>query len=171
MISADKLIQKLNLSPHPEGGYFRETYRSDESIAGHQLPRRYDGDRSFSTAIYFLLKRKQFSAYHLLQSDEVWHFHLGSPLTIYCIAPDGTRTDIVLGNDINGGETLQAIIGKGIWFAAAVNDKSSYSLVGCTMAPGFDFADFTLGERKKLIDTFPQHRKIITELTYDNTTG
>ena len=169
MISADKLIQKLNLSPHPEGGYFRETYRSDESIPGRHMPRRYIGERSFSTSIYFLLKGKQFSAFHLLQSDEIWHFHLGSPLTIYCIATDGKRTDILLGHDIDEGQRPQAVIEKGTWFAAAVNDRSSYSLVGCTMAPGFDFADFTLGERKILIDSFPQHGKIIRELTYDNT--
>jgi uncharacterized protein len=169
MIPADKIIHHLNLTPHPEGGYFRETYRSGESIPGRNMPRRYRGDRSFSTAIYFLLKGKQFSAFHVLQSDEIWHFYLGSPLTIYCIAPDGTRTDILLGNEINKGQKPQTVIEKRTWLAAAVNDTSSYSLIGCTMAPGFDFADFTLGDRKQLIDSFPQHGKIIRELTYENT--
>lgn len=165
MFNVDAIIQQLNLSPHPEGGYFRETYRSDETIAAGHLPNRYNGDRAFSTAIYFLLKGDQFSAFHRLKSDEGWHFYRGSSLTIYCIAPDGSRTDITLGNDIENGETPQAVIKKGTWFAAAVNDTSPYTLVGCTVVPGFDFSDFEMGEREELIKEFPQHAKLIGKLT------
>jgi len=168
MVNADTLIQQLNLSPHPEGGYFRETYRSDEKIAAAHLPNRYNGDRAISTAICFLLKGNEYSAFHRLKSDEVWHFYLGSSLTIYCIDPDGTRTDIILGDDIKNGEMPQAVIEKGYWFAAAVNDTSSYTLVGCTVAPGFDFSDFEMGEWKELIENFPQHKVIIERFTARN---
>ncbi len=165
MNEVEKLIKELNLSPHPEGGYFRETYRCNESIEKEHLPERYDGNRSISTAIYFLLKGDQYSAFHRLKSDEIWHFYRGSPLTIYCISPDGERTDVILGNNIENGESPQAVIKKGTWFAAAMNDTSSYTLVGCTVAPGFDFSDFEMGEREELIQNFPQHEKLINELS------
>ncbi len=168
--TANKLINHLNLSPHPEGGYFRETYRSDEAIPGEHLPERYGNERSFSTAIYFLLKGEQLSAFHRLKSDEMWHFYSGSPLTIYCILPEGKRKDIVLGNNLEKGETPQAVIRAGTWFGAAVNDTSSYTLAGCTVAPGFEFDDFEMGERMKLIEMFPQHEKLIRVLTREDRT-
>lgn len=168
MDEAEILIETLNLSPHPEGGYFRETYRCNESIAKEHLPERYDGNRSFSTAIYFLLKGVQFSAFHCLKSDEMWHFYCGSSLSMYCISPDGKRTDTILGTGIEKEETPQVIIPAGTWFAATVKNSSSYSLVGCTVAPGFEFSDFEMGDRKQLIKNFPLHEKLITMLTKEN---
>ena len=100
----------------------------------------------------------------------MWHFYSGSPLTIYCILPEGKRKDIVLGNNLEKGETPQAVIRAGTWFGAAVNDTSSYTLAGCTVAPGFEFDDFEMGERMKLIEMFPQHEKLIRVLTREDRT-
>jgi hypothetical protein len=158
-------IQKLNLKPHPEGGYFAETYRSDEWIKGMHLPQRYAGDRSFSTAIYFLVEGGSFSALHRIQSDELWHFYTGSTLTIDVIHPDGKAEVISLGPDCEKGEIFQAVVKAGCWFGSAVNNISGYALVGCTVAPGFDFADFELADRTNLIKLFPDHCHMIEKLT------
>jgi predicted cupin superfamily sugar epimerase len=161
MKSAEYWIKNLDLQPHPEGGYFRETYRSVEIISKRALPERFSGDRVFSTCIYYLLDRDQYSAFHAIQQDEVWHFYEGSPLTLYILDPNGTYTSVKLGRDPEAREFLQAIVGAGSWFAAAVNDTESYSLVGCTVAPGFDFADFKLADRQQLLELFPDHRDLI----------
>ncbi|MCC6445134.1 MAG: cupin domain-containing protein [Armatimonadetes bacterium] len=158
-------IEKLNLSPHPEGGYFRETYRSAETARQDHLPARYGGARSFSTAIYFLLEGRRTSALHHLKSDEVWHFYAGSPVILSLIAPDGSLSVIRLGGDPERGESFQAVIPAGHWFGAEVEDASSYALVGCTVAPGFDFSDFELGRKEGLLAQFPQHEAIIRKLT------
>lgn len=163
--TADYWINKLQLQEHPEGGYFRETYRSDEILDADQLPDRYDTAHSFSTAIYYLLKGNQFSAFHRLKSDEVWHFYAGSSLTIHIISEAGEYAQIKLGDDFNAEEIFQAVIPAGSWFGATVDDKSSFTLVGCTIAPSFDFSDFELGNREKLLKQFPQHRAIIERLT------
>ncbi len=158
-------IEKLNLTKHPEGGYFKEIYRSDEIIKKQHLPLRFSGDRSFSTSIYYLLDKNDFSAFHKIKSDEQWHFYAGTSLSIFVISPSGDVETIVLGNDPDKGERLTAIIKKNYWFAAKPNDKNSYSLVGCTVAPGFDFNDFILGKREDLVKEFPQHSKIIVAMT------
>jgi len=158
-------IQKLQLSEHPEGGYFKETYRSDEFIDGGHLPERFTGARSLSTAIYFLLEGTQFSAFHRIKSDELWHFYTGSSLTLYVIDPKGSLSQIKLGSDFENGEVFQAVVKAGCWFGAVVNDPTSYSLVGCTVAPGFDFRDFELGERQKLLAWYPEHKVAIEKLT------
>lgn len=143
-MTADDWIKELQLKKHPEGGYFRETYRSDESIPQNALPSRYKGGRDFSTAIYFLLKSDQASALHRIQSDELWFFHDGSPIEITVKSPGGNDQKIMLGKDILSGECLQAVMPKQYWFSARVLKPDSYTLVSCTVSPGFDFADFEL---------------------------
>jgi predicted cupin superfamily sugar epimerase len=165
MKDAGYWIKNLELIEHPEGGYFREIYRSPEAISKDSLPTRYEGDRSFSTSIYFLLIQEQFSAFHRLKSDELWHFYLGSPLAIHIIDEDGNYSTAKLGKDFEKGEVFQTAIKAGSWFGAAADDVSSYSLVGCTVAPGFDFADFELGDREELSKRYPEHRAIIERLT------
>lgn len=165
MKTADYWIEKLDLKPHLEGGYYKETYRSGEVIPLKTLPERFSGDRVFSTCIYFLLNKDNISAFHRIKQDELWHFYDGSSLTIHIIDPDGSYFISKLGKDIDKGESLQVIVKGGCYFAAEVNDKKSYTLAGCTVAPGFDFADFEMPDRNILIELFPGHMDIIIKLT------
>ena len=158
-------VQRLALNEHPEGGHFREVYRSHERIGAASLPSRYDGARSFSTSIYFLLQGGEVSRLHRLKSDELWHFYAGSPLTIHVLSEQGDYSTVVLGSDPERGEEFQAVVKAGWWFGATVNDSASYSLVGCTVAPGFDYQDFELADREELARAFPQHRQMIVRLT------
>lgn len=163
--TADFWIDHLSLGKHPEGGYFKEVYRAGEFIQKKGLPQRYSSFRSFSTSIYFLLKGEEFSAFHRIKSDEVWHFYEGAPLIIYILIPDGKSIQVRLGRNPEKNETLQFVIPKGAWFAAQPLEKNSYSLVGCTVAPGFDFDDFELGSREVLTRTFPKYEKLISQFT------
>jgi len=165
MNKADILIEKLDLKPHPEGGYFKETYRSNEVILNNNLPIRFSGNRCFSTSIYFLLKSEDFSAFHKINQDEVWHFHEGSPIRIHQISPKGEYSSILLGNDIVNGQLFQHVVPANYWFGATVENKESYTLVGCTVAPGFEFDDFVLAQREELTQLFPKHSEIVTKLT------
>jgi predicted cupin superfamily sugar epimerase len=167
-LTAAYLIEKLDLNPHPEGGYFTETYRSTEMLSKEHLPGRYAGARDFSTAIYFLLEGSQFSALHRIKSDELWHFYTGSRLIIYVIKPGGTLETINLGADLASGDTFQAVVKAGCWFGSKVEDVDSFALVGCTVAPGFDFADFEIAARTELIARYPQHKQTIEKLTNQN---
>lgn len=163
--SAEYWIEHLRLVPHPEGGHFRETYRAAESIAGAHLPARYGGARAHSTAIYFLLRAPEVSALHRIKSDEIWHFHAGGPLVVSAIRPDGERRDLTLGPDPDDGQTLQAMVPAGDWFGAALGPGAPYALVGCTVSPGFEFADFELADRRTLVARYPQHAALIQRLT------
>lgn len=165
MNDADYWIEKLNLELHPEGGYFREVYRSDENIAMKALPDRYNDNRSFSTSIYFLLKGEQISSFHRIKSDETWHFYQGTTLKLFIIGIDGTLTTRLLGNKIEEEESLQITIPRNNWFGGKVVDKNSFALLGCTVAPGFHFDDFELAEKQKLINKLPKHKDLIEELT------
>lgn len=159
------LIENLKLEKHIEGGYFSETYRSDTIIKKDCLPINFKSDRNLSTGIYFLLVGNEFSAFHKLKADEVWHFYEGSPIRIFVIDAKGNLKTFKLGNKIEKGEKYQIVIKSGQWFATEIIKKNSYSLVGCTVSPGFDFNDFELGNKKELIELFPKHRKIIEKLT------
>lgn len=158
-------IEKLDLKRHPEGGYFRETYRSREVIVKQALPERFKGDRVFATCIYFLLNKKGYSAFHKVQQDEVWHFYAGSSLAIHIIDQKGQYATVKLGKKIENGESFQTVVMAGCWFAAAVNNKKKFSLVGCTVAPGFDFDDFELADRQRLVGLYPEHRQVIEKFT------
>ncbi|HOW84279.1 MAG TPA: cupin domain-containing protein [Spirochaetota bacterium] len=165
MRGAEYWVRILGLAKHPEGGYFSETYRSAETVAAGHLPARFGGDRCFSTAIYYLLAGDDFSSLHRIASDETWHFYRGSPLAIHCLGADTGYRKIILGDDPGRGQSLQATVPAGAWFGAEVNDKNSFSLVGCTVAPGFDFADFEEGKSDELSLMFPEHAGLIRRLT------
>ncbi len=160
-----EIIDKLQLSPHPEGGYFKEIYRSTGIIPEHCLPKEFEGDRNFATSIYFLLTSDTFSAFHKINQDETWHFYKGASITLHMISPKGNYKTVIIGNAIEKQEFLQFTVLAGYWFAATVNKENSFSLLGCTVAPGFDFDDFVLAKRLDLIELFPQHTSIITKLT------
>jgi len=165
MDTAQSLITHLGLSQHPEGGYYKEVYRSEGEINAQSLGDPYQGNRNYATSIYFLLTSNAFSAFHKINQDEIWHFYQGSGIRIHSIAPTGKYTKTQLGHNFVKGETPQHIVPGGHWFAAEVIEKNSYGLVGCTVAPGFDFNDFQLAKRTDLIALFPEHKKEIIALT------
>lgn len=165
MKSAKYWIEKLQLQPHPEGGYYRETYRAKEGIKPGFLPEKFVGERQFITSIYFLLQNDDFSGLHRLKSDEIWYFHQGSSLMIHIIDDKGTYSQVQLGEDWEKGEHLQVSIPADHWFGATLNHPHSYALVGCSVAPGFDFRDFELGGREALTQLYPHHRLLIEQLT------
>jgi predicted cupin superfamily sugar epimerase len=164
MLNAAQLIQQYNLQPHPEGGWYKETYKSHEHIPADALPKRFGGNRVFSTAIYFLLEQGNFSAFHRIKSDECWHFYAGDPLRVYVLQPNGHLDIIDLGNDIFQGQQFQYIVPANCWFASRPLPGSSFCFVGCTVAPGFDFADFEMADAASLIVKYPQYQNIIKEL-------
>ena len=158
-------IDLLQLEPHPEGGYFREIYRAEGVIAKDSLPFRYTGGRTFATTIYYLLNSGEFSSLHRLHSDEQWFYLDGSALTIHSIDPEGKYMQHHIGKNLEKGELPHAVIPHGCWFGGIVDENNSFSLVGCFVAPGFDFDDFELAQRGPLINKFPQHKDIIEKLT------
>ena len=162
----DFLIEKLNLKAHPEGGFFNETYRCVESVKKENLPPRFSGDRAHCTSIYFLLTSENYSALHKIQSDEMWHHYEGSTLEIYSIDDNGKLIIHALGKNLENNEQPQLVIKAGEWFGSKVKDKDSYALVGCTVSPGFDFADFELGDKNELLQKFPQHKEVIEKLAH-----
>lgn len=156
MTDASDWIDRLDLEPHPEGGYFSRTYTADVVVDGSQLP-DHDGARPIATAIYYLLEATDFSAFHRLASDERWHFYRGDPLTLYLL--DDELATIELGTD-----RFQAVVPAGTWFAAEASDGDhGFALVGCEVTPGFDFADFELAD-STLADRYPAHRALIDQL-------
>lgn len=165
MQDAQYWIDTLKLEPHPEGGYFRETYRSQAVIPRSALPHSFRGDRSASTAIYFLLRDDNFSAFHRIASDEMWHFYAGSSLAVYVIDSEGRSTEIKLGPNPNRGEVFQAVVPAGCWFGSCLAAADTFALVGCTVAPGFDFNDFEMADRSLLLAAYPQHETLIRQLT------
>ncbi|MBZ4211628.1 MAG: cupin domain-containing protein [Rhodoferax sp.] len=162
--TAQSYIQALQLQPHPEGGFFSESYRSAQTMA-LSAPGGGTQQRNVCTAIYFLLEAGNFSAFHRIQSDEIWHFYAGQALEVLELLPDGQLCCTRLGSDVLRGEIPQYVVPANTWFASRVAEGGTFSLVGCTVAPGFDFADFRLARRQELLEIFPQHRPVITELT------
>lgn len=158
--AAHDLVQQLALLPHPEGGWYRETYRAAERISAQALPPRFKAPRVHSTAIYFLLHGGTFSAFHRIKSDELWHFYAGDPLTIHVLHLNGRREDLELGPG-----RFQQVVPAGAWFASRVMKPDGFTLAGCTVAPGFDFADFEMATRAALIKQHPKHAELIRELT------
>ena len=163
-MTADYFIRHLNLQPHPEGGFFKETYRSSGFIPLHCLPAAFHGDRFYSTAIYFLLQQNDFSAFHRIASDECWHFYEGGPLLIHVIDKEGNYSCTRLGRKPDEGEVLQFVVPAQSWFASEPAPGSGFSLVGCTVAPGFDFVDFEMAKAKELSKVYPQYQILIQRL-------
>jgi hypothetical protein len=159
--TAAEWIRALDLRPHPEGGHYRETYRA----AGTTTPPGFATSRALSTAIYFVLQADEISALHRLRSDELWHFHAGSALRVVELTPAGALREHRLGLDVEAGERPQVAIPAGSWFGARVADATGFALVGCTVAPGFDFADFEPGDRTELRRRYPQHAAAVDAFT------
>lgn len=164
LLTAHSLINQLGLVRHPEGGWFTETYRATEQVSGTALPQRYGGDRSFCTSIYFLLEQEDFSALHRIKSDELWYFHTGCALLIHVILPDGSYQGLQLGPNLEAGERFQAVVPAGSWFGAELKG-AGFGLVGCTVAPGFEFSDFELAEQDGLMSRYPQYAGLIGRMT------
>lgn len=163
--TAKDLIQHLGLLPHPEGGYYRETYRSDLILRAEGLPKEFRGNRSASTAIYFLIEKNNFSALHRIKSDETWHFYVGDPLEVIEINEKGELKKTNIGSGLERGELFQYTVKANTWFGSRVLEGGEFSLVGCTVAPGFDFQDFEMAKREQLILQFPEWEKIISHMT------
>ncbi len=157
-MNAQYWVNQLDLLPHPEGGYYKETYRCADTLTVHTE------QRNISTAIYFLLEGSQKSHFHRIQSDELWFYHSGNTLEIIVLDEIGIHT-ILLGNNPDKGESLQAIIPAGKWFGSRVKNQEGYALVSCTVAPGFDFHDFELANAAALSKQFPEHRELIQEMS------
>lgn len=165
MTEVEIIIQKLELQKHPEGGFFKEIYRSSGTINKDCLPNSFSSKRNYATSIYFLLTSDTFSAFHRIQQDEIWHFYKGSPIKLHMISEQGNYSNIEIGNDLNANQVLQFVVPAKYWFAAEVVGSNSHSLLGCTVSPGFDFDDFELPSRDYLTSKFPQHQEIIEKLT------
>lgn len=161
----EDIVYKLQMNPHPEGGFYKETYRSNGLISKSSLSEGFSGDRNYATAIYFLLTSENFSAFHRIKQDEIWHYYNGSSLYVHVIGLDGVYRKYAVGMQLDQGELPQLVVPAGCWFASSVKDTNSYSLVGCTVSPGFDFNDFELAEREALIKEYPDHKKVITQYT------
>lgn len=157
-------IEKLDMIQHPEGGYFKETFRAEEKTAADQLPDRYATERCISTSIYFLLTTESVSNFHRLNSDEIWHFHTGGAARIHMISPEGVYGYKDIGTSLEEGQQLQVIIPRHTWFAAEVI-SGYYILVGCTVAPGFEFEDFELAQRNALSEEHPDLSSLIERFT------
>jgi predicted cupin superfamily sugar epimerase len=166
MPTADQIRTLLNLKPHPvEGGYFAETYRSSETISEKALPSRNKGVRSFGTAIYYLLTSETFSAIHRLHSDEIFHFYLGDPVQMLQLWPDGSGKLLTLGPDILHGMQPQVIVPKGVWQGARLLLSGKFALLGTTISPGFEFAEYESGHRDELVKSYPRFEELILHLT------
>ncbi|HNP96261.1 MAG TPA: cupin domain-containing protein [Cyclobacteriaceae bacterium] len=160
-----EIVDKLQLKPHPEGGFFREIYRSEGIIPKDALGTSFPGDRNYCTAIYFLLTHENFSAFHRIRQDELWHFYSGDPLQVHVIDKNGLYVCHEVGSDISTSQAPQLTVPAGCWFASGVKPGGKFSLVGCTVAPGFDFADFELANRSELLQSYPQHSDVIERFT------
>jgi len=165
MISAQEIIELLGLKPlRVEGGYFLETYKCQELIPRKALPERYHGKRSFGTAIFYLLTPDTVSALHRLESDEIFHFYLGDPVTMLQLHPDGSTNVVTLGHDIRSDQQLQVVVPRGTWQGSLLNEGGDFALLGCTVAPGFEYSDYESGSRGDLLKEYPEQEDLITRL-------
>lgn len=153
--SIQEYISQLGLLPHPEGGYYKETYRSEAEENG----------RAIATGIYFLLTSDNVSNFHRIDAEEMWHFYAGDPLTVHMIDDAGQYSTLSIGPDMAAGQHFQVVVPAGIWFGSSVDKKGGFALVGCTVSPGFEFSGFELAERIDLTEQFPDHADIIKRLT------
>lgn len=165
LLTAKTYIDALRMQPHPEGGFFVETYRSTQLVGVSCADDGVVADKSACTGIYFLLEKGNFSAFHKIKSDEMWHFYAGQALDVLELQDDGELRCTRLGSDLLRGEVHQHVVRANTWFASRVAQDGAFALVGCTVAPGFEFADFCMADRATLLADFPQHRKTIIELT------
>lgn len=165
MDTIDTIIKRLELLPHPEGGFYKETYRSKETINSSSLPESYLSNRNYATSIYFLLTSDNFSAFHRIKQDEIWHFYKGSPISLHILTKEGSYEKHMIGSNLEGGEVPQFVVHAGDWFASEVEVPNSYALAGCAVSPGFDFEDFEMATSRELLQKYPNHHELITRLT------
>ena len=165
MLTAKQVQELLKLEPLPvEGGYFHEMYRSKLTLPQQAIP-SYAGERAISTAIYYLLTPETFSAMHRLKGDEVYHFYLGDPVEMLVLKPDGTGGAVLLGQNITAGMRVQHVVPGGAWQGSRLAPGGRFALMGTTMAPGFDHADFELGRRDELSAKYPAYAALVAMLT------
>ncbi len=164
-ITSDELISHFKMEKHPEGGYYKESFKSNGTLPQSALPSQIKGDRLWSSAIYFLLCNQEKSKLHKIAFDEVWHFYLGDPIVVVEIEPDGNVKETILGPDFIAGQKLQHVVPGGRWFGSYLPEGSQFAFVGCTVAPGFDFRDFEMGDKHTLLELYPDAKQIIEKLT------
>jgi uncharacterized protein len=166
MLTASEIIDLLQLKAHAEeGGFYRQTYLSGEKIPSASLPPRYSSEKAFGTAIYYLLTPETCSRLHRLPTDEIYHFYLGDPVTLLLLYTDGSSEEITLGQDIAGGQRLQAVVPRHTWQGSFLKSGGQAALMGTTMAPAFDYADFEAGDREALIREYPARKELVLRLT------
>ena len=166
MLTIDEIKSILCLEPHPrEGGYFREMYRSTETLDAHTLPSRYGRKRSLSTAIYYLLTPETFSGMHRLPTDEIFHFYVGDAVEMLQLYPDGAGKVLRLGTDFSSGERPQVVVSRGVWQGSRLAAGGRFALLGTTMAPGFEISDYETGRKNDLVNSYPAHAEMIAALT------
>jgi predicted cupin superfamily sugar epimerase len=158
-MTAEEIVKLLELKPHPEGGFYRETYRSPQVVPGTDPP------RACSTAIFYLLAPGTVSKLHRIVCDEVFHFYLGEPVTWVLLKPGGRFEKVVLGNRLEEGQQPQMLVPAGTWFGGYLNEGGRFALMGTTVAPAFEFEDLTMGERQELLAQYPQAQAEIVKLT------
>lgn len=168
-MTAQDIIRLLKLEKHPkEGGHFRETYRSSQSIAREQLPSAYSAPRSFSTAIYYLITPDSFSALHRLPGEEIFHHYLGDAVEMLLLHADGKSEIVTIGNDLARGQSPQVIVPANTWQGSRLIDGGQFALLGCTMSPGFDYADYQHGSRDELLRRYRTQSDRIRALTTES---
>jgi predicted cupin superfamily sugar epimerase len=165
-MTAEEIKRRLGLEAHPrEGGYFVQTWKSEEQIPLSALPARYSGPRAAGTAIYYLLEPTTFSEMHRLISDEVFHFYLGDPIEMLQLWPDGSSKVVTLGSDLAAGMVPQLVVPRGVWQGSRLVPEGEMGLLGCTVSPGFDYADYETGTRAELLALYPEAALMIEQLT------
>lgn len=170
-MTADELKRLLHLEPHPrEGGWFRQTWKAEETLPAGALPARYaagrTAGRAAGTAIYYLLEPNSFSEMHRLQSDEVFHFYFGDPVEMLQLFPDGSGRRVLIGSNVAAGESPQVVVPQGVWQGSRLVPGGRLALLGCTVSPGFEYEDYDLGRREELIQNWRDWRDLITDLTH-----
>lgn len=172
LLTADDWITHLAMKPHPEGGWFREVYRSAETIPAGALPPRFprEAHRSTATSIYYLLEGEQTSAFHRIRSDEIWHHYDGGTVLLHQLSKSSRYGCSRIGHCVDRGDVLQEVVPAGDWFGAELAEADSWALMGCTVSPGFDFADFEMGSRAILLENFSDHCELIVRLTSEAST-
>lgn len=163
-MTAPEIISRLQLSPHPEGGFYKEVYRSEGTISAEALSSSFGGDRNFSTSIYYLLETGDFSAFHRIKSDEGWHFYAGGTLLIHCLSEKDGYVCLRLGSNLAEGDSFQHVVPAGVWFASEPAPDTEFVLAGCTVSPGFDFRDFEMAKKEELRERFPKQEEVVRRL-------
>lgn len=165
-MTADDVKRLLQLVPlEMEGGFFRETYRSRWTIPREYLPDGMHGQRAIGTAIYYMVTPESFSTLHRLPGTEIFHFYLGDPVVMLQLHPDGSAQTFAMGHDLEAGQQLQAVVRGGVWQGLRLAEGGRWALLGTTMSPGFDYADYETGEREKLITQYPASAELICKYT------